>query len=127
MTPLQARLVLRQLARVDELTRERIERARLYHEGLKDVPELLVAPLRTDFSHMYTYFPIQADDRNALLRHMMRSGRDVAGQHIKNCADFPAFRPGTAIVRTPARRRTPWCCCRPIRAIRCARSRRTCA
>ena len=91
MTPLQARLVLRQLAKVDELTRERIERARLYHDGLKDLPELMIAPLRTDFSHMYTYFPIQADDRNALLRHMMRSGRDVAGQHIKNCADFPAF------------------------------------
>jgi dTDP-4-amino-4,6-dideoxygalactose transaminase len=91
MTPLQARLVLRQLARVDEHIRERVERARLYHDGLEDVRELLIAPLRTDFSHMYTYFPVQADDRNALLRHMMRRGRDVAGQHIKNCADFPAF------------------------------------
>jgi perosamine synthetase len=91
MTPLQARLVLRQLARVDDHTRERVERAKLYHDGLADVRELLIAPLRTDFSHMYTYFPIQADDRNALLRHLMRRGRDVAGQHIKNCADFPAF------------------------------------
>jgi dTDP-4-amino-4,6-dideoxygalactose transaminase len=93
MTPLQARLVLRQLARVDEHTRERIERARICHEGLRDVPEVMCAPLRTDFSHMYTYFPIQVDDRNALLRHLMRRGRDVAGQHIKNCADFPAFAP----------------------------------
>jgi dTDP-4-amino-4,6-dideoxygalactose transaminase len=92
MTPLQARLVLRQLARVDEFTRERIERARLYHEGLRDVREVMLPPLRTDFSHMYTYFPIQVDDRGALLRHLMRQGRDVAGQHIKNCADFPAFR-----------------------------------
>jgi len=92
MTPLQARLILRQLARVDEHTRERIERARAYHEGLRDLREVMVAPLRTDFSHMYTYFPIQVDDRNALLRHLMRRGRDVAGQHIKNCADFPAFR-----------------------------------
>jgi perosamine synthetase len=91
MTPLQARLVLRQLARVDEFTRERIERARLYHEGLRDIPELMLPPLRTDFSHMYTYFPVQVDDRNALLRHLMKHGRDVAGQHIKNCADFPAF------------------------------------
>jgi len=91
MSPLQARLVLRQLAHVDQHIRERIERARAYHHGLRDVPELMVAPLRTDFSHMYTYFPIQVDDRNALLRHLMRSGRDVAGQHIKNCAEFPAF------------------------------------
>ncbi len=91
MTPLQARLVLRQLARVDEHTRERVERARTYHEGLRDLRELMIAPLRTDFSHLYTYFPIQVDDRNALLRHLMRRGRDVAGQHIKNCADFPAF------------------------------------
>ena len=91
MTPLQARLVLRQLARVDGHTRERVERARAYHEGLRELSEVMVAPLRTDFSHMYTEFPIQVDDRNALLRHLMRRGRDVAGQHIKNCADFPAF------------------------------------
>src|SRR5262245_27248359 len=91
LTPLHARLVLRQLARVDQFTRVGAERARADHAGLKDVPELLVAPLRTDLSHMYTYYPVQADDRNALLRHLMRNGRDVAGQHIKNCADFPAF------------------------------------
>jgi dTDP-4-amino-4,6-dideoxygalactose transaminase len=92
MTPLQARLVLRQLVRVDEYTRERIERARVYHEGLRDVPEVLLPPLRTDFSHVYTSFPIQIDDRTALLRHLMRSGRDVAGQRIPNCADLPTFR-----------------------------------
>jgi len=91
MTPLQARLVLRQLARVDEHTRERVERARAYHEGLRELREVMVAPLRTDFSHLYTDFPIQVDDRNALLRHLMRRGRDVAGQRIKNCAEVPAF------------------------------------
>jgi dTDP-4-amino-4,6-dideoxygalactose transaminase len=92
MTPLQARLILRQLARVDEHTRERIERARAYHQGLRDVPELRLPPLRTDFSHTYTSFPIQVDDRIALLRHLMRSGRDVAGQQLANCADLPTFR-----------------------------------
>jgi dTDP-4-amino-4,6-dideoxygalactose transaminase len=92
MTPLQARLVVRQLARVDEHTRERIERARAYHQGLRDVPELRLPPLRTDFSHTYTSFPIQVDDRSALLRQLMRSGRDVAPAPLRNCADLPAFR-----------------------------------
>jgi dTDP-4-amino-4,6-dideoxygalactose transaminase len=91
MTPLQARLVLSQLAQVDDFIRARIARARIYHEGLADVPEVLRPPLRTDFSHMYTYYPIQVDDRGALLRHLMTRRRDVAQQHLKNCAEEPCF------------------------------------
>jgi hypothetical protein len=59
MTPMQARLVLPQLARVDDHIRARIRSAQMYHEGLRDVPELILPPMRTDFSHTYTYYPIQ--------------------------------------------------------------------
>lgn len=91
MTPMQARLVLRQLESVDTHIRQRIERAEVYHAGLRDVPEVSLPPLRTDFSHTYHYFPIQVTDRQALLRHMMTERRDVAGQHLHNCADLPCF------------------------------------
>jgi dTDP-4-amino-4,6-dideoxygalactose transaminase len=47
--------------------------------------------MRTDFSHTYSYFPIQAPDRKDLLRHAMRERRDMAGQHLHNCADLPCF------------------------------------
>jgi dTDP-4-amino-4,6-dideoxygalactose transaminase len=91
MTPLQARLVLRQLGSVEDDIRARIRYAELYHAGLHDIPEVLVPPLRDDFSHTYTYFPIQVEDRPGLLREMMLRRCDVAAQHLHNCADLPCF------------------------------------
>lgn len=91
MTPLQARLVLPQLAQVDDHIRTRIGFATIYHQGLRDVPEVGLPPLRSDFSHTYSYFPIQVADRQALLRHMMTERRDLAAQHLHNCADLPCF------------------------------------
>lgn len=91
MLPLQARLALSQLDRVEWDSDRRIELARLYYEGLKEIPELIVAPWHDDRSHIYTYFPVQAPDRTALLRWLMQRGCDVAASHLKNVADLPAF------------------------------------
>lgn len=91
MTPMQARIVLGQLADVDDHIRARIAYATQYHEGLSDIPELGLPPLRNDFTHTYSYFPVQAEDRDALLRHLMREKRDMAAQHLHNCADLPCF------------------------------------
>jgi dTDP-4-amino-4,6-dideoxygalactose transaminase len=91
LTPMQARLILPQLEHVDEHIRVRVRAATRYHEGLRDVGEIQLPPLRTDFSHMYTYYPIQVKDRPDFLRFMMRERRDVAAQHLHNCADLPCF------------------------------------
>jgi dTDP-4-amino-4,6-dideoxygalactose transaminase len=91
LTPMQARLILPQLEQVDEHIRARIRAAQRYHEGLRDLPEIVLPPLRTDFSHTYTYFPIQVKDRADFLRYMMREHRDVAAQHLRNCAGLPCF------------------------------------
>jgi dTDP-4-amino-4,6-dideoxygalactose transaminase len=91
MTPMQARLALRQLEDVDAHIRAQIRSAEKYHEGLNDLPGVLLPPLRTDFSHSYTYYPIQVDGRHAFLHHLMSERRDVAAQHLKNCADLPCF------------------------------------
>ena len=93
MTPLQARLILEKLDDVLPDDRIRIEYARLYHEGLQDIPELILTPLRTDGSYGYTYYPIQFDQADGLVRHLMRENRDVARQHLKNCAALPCFKP----------------------------------
>ncbi len=92
MTPLQARLVLSQLDAIDANIERRVAYARRYHEGLCDLPELRLPPLRTDGSHMYTYYPIQVSPRQEFLRELMRQRRDVAAQHIKNTADMDCFR-----------------------------------
>jgi dTDP-4-amino-4,6-dideoxygalactose transaminase len=91
LTPMQARIVLSQLDRVDDSIRARVGYAERYHEGLSGVEGVGLPPLRTDFSHTYTYFPIQVEDRQAVLRHMMQERCDVAAQHLKNCADLPCF------------------------------------
>lgn len=91
MSQLQARLILDQLDRVDDNTRERQGLARIYLEGLRDVPGVRLPPLHEDFSHIYLGFPIQVDDRAALQRYMMLHGRDVVIQHIGNTADYPCF------------------------------------
>jgi len=91
LTPLQARLVIPQLDDVEAAIRARVAYAQRYHAGLSGIAGLRLPPLRTDGSHTYTYFPIQVDDRQSLLKHMMRERCDVAAQHLKNCADLPCF------------------------------------
>lgn len=91
MTPGQARLALRQLDGVDAASTTRIAYAKVYHRGLAGLPGLVIPPLREDGSHIYTYFPVQWDDRKQLLRWAMRHHRDFAAQHYKNCADLDSF------------------------------------
>jgi dTDP-4-amino-4,6-dideoxygalactose transaminase len=90
-TPFQARLVLSQLDGVDADSRARIEAARIYHEGLSDRDGLILPPFRDDLSHIYTYYPIQHDDPDQLIKWLMYRNRDVGAQHLKNCADLDSF------------------------------------
>jgi perosamine synthetase len=91
MSPLQARLVLGQLDRVDRDTQRRIEAAKLYYAGLRDIPELILTPMRLDGSHMYWYFTIQSSHRHDLVTYAMRKGRDLTESYHRNCADLACF------------------------------------
>jgi perosamine synthetase len=91
MTSLQARLVARQLDDVDRHMEIRIGLARRYHDGLSDLPEIGLPPLREDGSHTYLSVPIRVAERAQLVNHMMRHGRDVKIQHYFNLADLPCF------------------------------------
>jgi dTDP-4-amino-4,6-dideoxygalactose transaminase len=92
MTPMQARLLLSRIDLVDHYSDIRIKYAKMYHEGLSGIPGLILPPLRTDGSHIYSYFPIQYKDRKELLYWLALKCRDVGAQHLKNCADLPAFK-----------------------------------
>lgn len=91
MTPIQARLIRSQLEGVAPNNKIRIHNATLYHEGLQNIKEIVLPPLRKDGSHIYTYFPILVEARETLLKYMMKHGCDVAAQHLKNCADMDCF------------------------------------
>jgi dTDP-4-amino-4,6-dideoxygalactose transaminase len=91
MSGAQAAIIRAQLDRSEAQTKERIAKATLYHEGLKDVPELTLPPRREDGSHIYFYYTVLARDRDALARSMTRQYRDVQISHHRNCANLPCF------------------------------------
>lgn len=91
LSSLQARLVNAQLPGVEADIQARIVTARRYAEGLADLPGLLLPPLRTDGSHVYPYYPVQTDDQDRLLRHLMQNCRDIAASHHRNCAGLEIF------------------------------------
>jgi len=90
MTPMQARLLLPQIAEIDRLAEIRIGYARIY-DALSDLPDVITPPLREDGSHIYLNYPIQVPDRHALLRYLMQHGRDLTVQHMGNNADYACY------------------------------------
>ena len=90
MTPMQARLLLPQIADIDRLSQIRIGYARIY-DRLSRIPEIITPPLREDGSHIYLNYAIQVPDRHALLRYLMQHGRDLTVQHMGNNADYEAY------------------------------------
>lgn len=91
LSPFQARLALPQIDNIDTDSDIRIAFAKIYHSVLQDQSGLRLPPLREDRSHIYTYFPVQHDDNDALVKSLMKQRRDVGIQHLKNCADLDSF------------------------------------
>jgi dTDP-4-amino-4,6-dideoxygalactose transaminase len=91
MSNAQARVVRAQLDSVEPDLRRRIGVAELYHRELRDLANVLLPPLATDGSGGFFTFPIQVEDRMALVRHLMRAGRDCAYYFYRNVADLGCF------------------------------------
>ncbi|MCC6948869.1 MAG: DegT/DnrJ/EryC1/StrS family aminotransferase [Bradyrhizobiaceae bacterium] len=92
MTQMQARIVIQQLDSVERSIERRSQIAEKYYQGLKNIRGLQLPPRRMDHSHIYLGYPIQVEDRDAFIRHMMRAGRDIAIQHCGNLADEKCFK-----------------------------------
>lgn len=93
LRPSQARTVLEQLPLVDTRAQTRHAIARIYHEGLKEVPGVTLPPWREDGSHTYMQFPISVEGRDGLVRALGLEGLDVPIQHLRNTADLEIFAP----------------------------------
>lgn len=91
ITPMQARLIDDQIDEVDSNTRKRLAIAKIYHEGLKDIPGIRLPPMRDDGSHIYLSFPVQVENRLAVVKYLMHHGRDCVIQHIRNTAEMDCF------------------------------------
>lgn len=91
MWGVQGDIVVEQLPRVKKEIFERIDLAKVYHDGLKDLPDLVLPPFRTDGSHAYMYYPIHYLKRDDLALWMAKNYRDVQISHHRNCASMPCF------------------------------------
>ncbi len=92
MSAVQAQLVMDQLGdKVEIDIEERIKAAQAYYEGLNDIEQISLPPLREDFSHAYWYFPIQIANRHSLVKFAMQKGRDITMSYHRNCASLPCF------------------------------------
>jgi perosamine synthetase len=87
----QARIGIRHLELVDQDAFHRIEHAAKYHDGLGGLEGVITPQRGDDLSNIYTYFPIQASNRDSLLEYSQKRRRDFAAQHLRNCADLPMF------------------------------------
>lgn len=91
MSSAQADIVIPQFKRYKRHAEERIAKAQIYHQGLADLPGVVLPPLRKDGSHVYMYYPIQCEDRDRLGRFMTERLRDVQISHHRNCAGLSCF------------------------------------
>jgi len=88
---MQADIIASQLDRIEGEALQRRASAELYDEGLSDIPQLVLPPLRKDGSHTYFYYTVQAEDRDRLAKRMTEKLRDVQISHHRNCASMPCF------------------------------------
>ncbi|MDE3259279.1 MAG: DegT/DnrJ/EryC1/StrS family aminotransferase [Gemmatimonadota bacterium] len=91
MTPAQARLARKQIDDVVRDLKKRVKIAEFYHQGLNDLPDVVLPPVSKDISNGFMAYPIQVENRNELLRHLMILGRDCASRYYRNCADLHCF------------------------------------
>jgi dTDP-4-amino-4,6-dideoxygalactose transaminase len=91
MSQTQARLILIQINNLKNNTKLRIKAATLWYEGLKSNKFLILPKLTKNFSHMYWYFPIQYNNRNLLVSHVLNSGNDITESYHRNCANLKCF------------------------------------
>ena len=91
MSSAQAKIIRSQFARSQKHAEERIAKAKIYDAGLRDLPELVLPPLRTDGSHIYLCYPLGCENRDRLAFSMTRRLRDVQVSHHRNCASLPCF------------------------------------
>lgn len=87
----QARMTINQLDQLKSNHSKRIENAKEYYKTLKGHDRIGLPPWREDMSHIYTYYPIQVDDRESMIKHLIGYKRDASIQHYKNCADLKSF------------------------------------
>jgi len=91
MSNAQASIICSQLSTIDNKIQKRISKARIYHDGLVGLSNIVIPPMREDGSHIYLYYVIQCEQRDELAKYLTLNFRDVQISHHRNCASLSCF------------------------------------
>lgn len=82
----QAALGLGQLERLEERSQRRMDNARWLTEGLEKVEGLVLPPEPKDRTHLFLHYAVRVQDRERLVRQLIRRGVDAQRDY---CSSFP--------------------------------------
>ena len=92
MTPGQARLILSQLNKLESDAHHRLQISKCYETSIVRCSGVVFPPLVDELENVFTYYPLQIYNREELLKWFQYFHRDVAAQHLKNCAHLDSFK-----------------------------------
>jgi dTDP-4-amino-4,6-dideoxygalactose transaminase len=92
LTNLQASVGLHQLTRIETINATVSRNALEYNRRLGNLPGIKVPKPRTDRSHTFLYYRIEAENRTALRRQLLRQGIDTAPDDMSDCSTLAPFR-----------------------------------
>lgn len=89
---IQAAILRVELKSLDKLNQRRIIIAKEYFKSLKEEKDLILPPLKSDLSHVYHQFVIQASERDALRNFLLKNGVETLPHYPLPIHLVPAFR-----------------------------------
>jgi dTDP-4-amino-4,6-dideoxygalactose transaminase len=92
ITDFQCFLAINQFETIKRNTIRRLQKAKIYFKGLKNLSSISIQPFKNDKSHVYLQFPIQLKNRVEFVSFMMRFGCDVPLQHLQSANELKIFK-----------------------------------
>jgi dTDP-4-amino-4,6-dideoxygalactose transaminase len=93
MSNIQAQMIFDRLDDIERDQNARVRIATIYHNALHGRRGIVMPKEPPGDSNGCVVYPIQVENRNEVLKQLMRLGRDCAPQHLHNCADLDIFKP----------------------------------
>ena len=92
LTDLQAKLVIKQLDKIDDCTYQRRAIACYYESELKNIKQIQLPTSTMDEPHIYLQYPILMEKREEFVVFARKRGCDIPIQHLNNLPDLRVFR-----------------------------------
>jgi perosamine synthetase len=92
LTNLQAAVGLHQLKRIETINARVNRNAQIYNSQIKDGPAIKKPHLQPGRTHTFLYYRIEAENRRALRKALLRKGIDTVADDMSNCLTLAPFR-----------------------------------